>query len=279
MRDIAEAELMFIHLIWQPFIVLACHLLGVTQPGLGPAKNMGGKMRHPILAAVAAAFLLGTVSAAHAVATLSLSANGGAATFSCADGAACDTGVAGDGVVNFNGMLGAFVVNVTTGITKPTLTGVPPFGLMDLNTVNVLSANGGQLEIMFSDTGFMQAGQLFGDFGGTLTSASGSTITGLAYFDAANVLSDAVTGLSGTATEFCGIGPFGPGAFSGSCALQPTPSAPYSLTTVFQLNMTSAGSFSGDFAVRIPEPTTLALLGLGFAFAGFWSRRRQLAAG
>ena len=235
-------------------------------------------MKHPILRAIATAFLLGTVPAAHAVATLSLSVDGGAFTYSCADGAACDSGVAGDGVVVFNGALGAFSVNVTTGITKPTLTGVPPVGLMDLNTVNVVSSNGGQLDIMFSDTGFTQTGQIWGDFGGTLTTASGSTITGLAYFDAADVLSSAVTGLSATATEFCNIGPFGPGAFAGSCPMQPTPSAPYSLSTLFQLNMTGAGSFSGDFAIRIPEPTTLALLGLGFALAGFWSRRRQLAA-
>jgi len=235
-------------------------------------------MRHPILAAVAAAFLLGTVSAAHALATLSLSVDGGAFTASCADGASCDGTPANDGIVLFNGPLGSFIVNITTGATKPTLAGVPPIAVMDLNTFNVVSTNGGQLEIMFSETGFMQSGQVWGDFGGTLTAASGSTITGLAYFDTANVVSSAVTGLSATATEFCNIGPFGVGPFAGSCALQPTPSAPYSITTVFQLHMTSGGSFSADFAVRIPEPTTLALLGLGFAFAGFWSRRRQLAA-
>jgi len=71
------------------------------------------------------------------------------------------------------------------------------------------------------------------------------------------------------------MGPFGPGAFSDSFVGAFAPGAPYSVTQAFRLTTDGATTFSADFEVSVPEPTTLALLGLGFAFAGFMSRRRK----
>ena len=50
-----------------------------------------------------------------------------------------------DGVVTFNGVLGAgaWIVNVTTGISKPVFPNNDGFAKMDLNSVNVTSAAGG----------------------------------------------------------------------------------------------------------------------------------------
>ena len=72
-----------------------------------------------------------------------------------------------DGVVNYNGAVGSFNINVTTGISKPAL----PDGTMDLNSVNV-SGGDGQLQIMLTDTGFT------GPVGGFTSSIGGTTGAG-----------------------------------------------------------------------------------------------------
>ena len=48
-------------------------------------------------------------------------------------------------MVTFNGVLGAgdWIVNVTTGISKPVFPNNDGFAKMDLNSVNVTSATGG----------------------------------------------------------------------------------------------------------------------------------------
>src|SRR5262245_18482062 len=103
-------------------------------------------MKHTVVHAAMAAGLLGVVPAAHAAPTLSLSADGAAPTF-CADNASCDLNPV-LGAVTYLGSVGAFQINVTTGLSKPLLTGGNP--LMDLNTVNVVSGGPHELVIMFS---------------------------------------------------------------------------------------------------------------------------------
>ena len=221
-------------------------------------------MKHQIIRVATAAFLLGLVPAAHAIPTLSFSLDGGAA-ITCADGAACDTNATA-GVVGFSQSLGDFSVNVTTGLSKPLLTGGDP--LMDLSTVNVQVSGGAHtLQIALSDTGFdTYGGRITTDFGGTL-SGTGASLAYNAYYDAGNALFGQGT-LIGTAVS-------GSGAYSGSADGGWSPNGFYSLTEI--LTLTTGGgmtAFSGDFSVNVPEPGTLALMGFALLGLAVAYRRR-----
>ena len=221
-------------------------------------------MRHTIVQAASVALLLGALPAAHAVPTLSFSVDGGA-TITCADGAACDTNAAA-GVVAFSQSLGDFTVNVTTGLSKPMLTGGDP--VMDLNSVNVQVLGGPHtLTIGFSDTGFdIYGGRITASYGGTL-SGTGASMEYSAYYDAGDTLFGQGTLIANESS--------GPGAFSGSADGGWSPSGPYSVAEIITLK-TGGGMtvFSGDFAVKVPEPGTLALVGLALLGFAVVSRRR-----
>jgi PEP-CTERM motif-containing protein len=226
-------------------------------------------MKHAIIRAATAASLLGLLPAAHAVPTLSFSVDGGTA-ITCADGAACDTN-ANAGVVSVSQSLGDFSINVTTGLSKPMLSGGDP--LMDLSTVNVQVLGGAHtLQIALSDTGFdIYGGRITTDFGGTLNGTGASLAYG-AYYDAGNALFGQGT--------LIGTGSSGPGAYSGSADGGWSPNAPYSVTEI--LTLTTGGGmtvFSGDFSVNVPEPGTLALIGLALLGLAVAHRRRVPARG
>ena len=166
----------------------------------------------------------------------------------------CGGGVIGGGFATYVGFIGTFVLNVTTGTSKP-ITILPT--LMDLNSINI-QANpaGGGMVITWSDTGWFAVPQFQMTAAADLTAPPGSSITYDAYYDAANAVS-ATTTLIGT------LGPFAPGAFLGtlSSGVAP-PGPPYSLTQKLTYVFTGSGISSGDYElVAIPEPATVALLG------------------
>ena len=222
-------------------------------------------MKQQLLNVASAALLLGTIPSAHAVATLGFSLDGGAAIF-CADQATCDDNPI-LGAVSYNDTIGGVVIHVTTGFTKPIVDGNP---LIDLNSISVVAQGAHQVEIGFSETGFTAQGLFSGAFGGTLNGA-GATVSAQGFYDAGNNLF-----VAGTAMEL--MGPFSEPSFDDTFLDGAAPNGPYSVSLLLVLNTSASEdtTFSGDFAVNVPEPTTLALLGLGLLAFGFGWRRQAV---
>jgi hypothetical protein len=206
--------------------------------------------------------------ASNAVATLSFSVNGGGAITCTDQDVACDANPAVGVVTYISSLAGGFVVNVTTGLSKPVLnTGNP---LIDLNSVNVQALGGANtLTIMFSDTGFTESGFIGGEFGGTLSGPAGTMVTAAGYYS----LTDALFAMDGSLGSLV----FGTGAFAGDLAGGSVNGSPFSLTQVITLSFTGPGTYSGDFALKVPEPESLALLGFGLLGIGFATSRKRKA--
>lgn len=180
--------------------------------------------------------------------------------------------------------VGSFIVNTTTGVSKPILGFNGPE--MDLNSVVVTGQAAGTLRIYLTDTGF--AGSvpgLNGSIGGTI--ASGGSLSAAFYANNSNgefdIGGDAVlvaNGFAQTPTELSGtLGAFfGPGAFSGSTSSSGSSGNPFSMTLVAVITHNGPGTSSFDFNVNtVPEPATMAIWSVigGIGAVAGWRRRRK----
>jgi len=220
---------------------------------------------------VVVALVLGIQTSSHAIATLSLS--DGITTVIVADGGVGDLNVAAD-AVTFSGTVGAWLINVSTGLTNSALGGTPAAAHMDLNSVNVLSSGASTLTIRFSEidyTGLLSGG-IFSSIlqaGGTLTAPAGSSVGFSAFLDPGN-------GLFVQTSPIGTIGPFGPGAFSGTGGGSAATGTPFSLTLDGILTFAGPGSASFNYELQsVPEPISLILLGSGLAGVGLYRRLRK----
>ena len=150
---------------------------------------------------------------------------------------------------------------VSIGTTYPADgSAIKPY--MDLNAV-LTSQRAGQLTITFTQDGFLAGTAVFNsDVGGTLNQNASALFMAMA--DGQSISS---------------IGPFSTaGAFSGSDSRNFLANAtPYSMSLQAVITHGGGGTTSFDYQVEVPEPGTLALLGLGLIGFGL-SRRRRIAA-
>jgi PEP-CTERM motif len=129
----------------------------------------------------------------------------------------------------------------------------------------------GSIFLFASDTDFVTGGPYLLAIGGSNSNGSGS-VTGRAW-----------GGTSNTALLFSGanlfgtIGPFTGAAFSGTAVDTLTPTVnPFSLTIGVAITRTTAGTSTGDFNLSaVPEPSTWAMMVLGFVGVGFMAYRRR----
>ena len=224
-----------------------------------------------LLLASAAALCAGSVSANP---VLRLSTSQGF-TQTVADG---DPGPSGDinplaGAITFSGPLGAWFLNVTTGLGSAIYGGQPH---LDLNSVNVSSFGTGgapssgsiTLELSEQNLTLGSAAQLV-NFLGQIGGTTAGNVTWSLFVDDGNAL-------FGTST-LIGTGVSGGSPFAGSASALAAIEDTFSMTLRVVINHADGiRTTSFDFeAFVVPEPGTLLLLGMGTLALAFYRRRPQ----
>jgi hypothetical protein len=165
--------------------------------------------------------------------------------------------------------VGNFTISSVNGTAFP----APDY--LSSNTIGGSTSTGGTLTIDVTVTGLTQSAlQLFSSSFGSNVLNGGLTLTEQTFLDTANGI---FTTTGPTVTQLGSQG-FTGGGFQTQVANLGTVPAPFSITEVYTITGTSAGNFNANIDVSaVPEPSTWAMLMLGFLGVGFTAYRRKLS--
>ena len=170
-----------------------------------------------------------------------------------------------DGSVAMLGALGDWSWNVITGTSSP-LIGDEYVDKLDLLSLNT-SGGSGTLYIRLTDTDF---DKLLASYTTWFGGATEGTVSFQSYADASNEA-------FGKGILLADSGDISAGAFSGADSGGLVMSDPYSLSIYAAITHTGAGDASSfNYFVKVPEPGTLALFGIGLLGMGLATRKRQV---
>jgi hypothetical protein len=229
-------------------------------------------------AAFAALAVLAGPHAARATLQLSIAANG--SVFTCADGElSCDLSGAANNLLTVDTSIGGAFVQLTLATST--------FGKLNeltLSSSNILNLSGAPIDIklLASDTGFVSPVSFIKNSASlTFADAVGSPASTLQFWAShANVQGANPTNTPG-ALLFTTTGTpiVNPDSFEGTVTTPFANPSPFSMTEGASLNLIAGGSVTGfnqNMQSGVPEPSTWALIGIGFGLMGLigFSRRR-----
>ena len=233
------------------------------------------------LSGLAAAGLMAAVSTpAHAV--LQIAADVSGATFFCADNTACDLNPAVGTIELANGTLNGVAVNGSIQASTGTPAN-PGQDLIDTSSLSIINNSGATrvVTVAVGDTDFSAPVTSFHITGsGTWVNSGGSSLL-LEWFDdpanaqGADNAFDAPGTMLGSFTS-TGTDPLHSFAFDQSGAV--SDSGPFSMTIWAQASLSSGAVLlnrgQGEAKSAVPEPSTWAMMALGFVGLGFAGYRR-----
>lgn len=189
------------------------------------------------------------------------------------------------GEVEYLGQVDDFQVAWSIGQSYPVV-GSRTEPALELWTVEI-SRGAGSLNLLVMDDGFVLDDITTWDFGlGGWSALGDSTVTASAFVDLNNnqqmdADDQIISSLSGGGWSFDGTGDIADFTLSGNYAIGIMATVVHNdrlSITHFDASLSSTGtspSGIGGNPTSVPEPSTLALMGIGLAGIGFFSRRRK----
>ena len=228
-------------------------------------------------AALAAFAVLAGPHAANA--RLQLSIGAGGSVFTCFDGElSCDQSGGADNLLTVDTTIGGAFVQLT--LTQSTFGKVNE---LQLSSSNIENATGAPLTVtlLAGDTGFVSPVRFVQNSGSlTFNSNVGAPNSTLSFFaDVLNRQGANPTNTPGSLLEsVSGHAVTDPDSFSGSKIAAFDAGSPFSMTEGAALALRSGGSVTGfNQAMQsgVPEPSTWALLGVGFGLLGLLGLKKR----